>query len=527
MPGSWEGSLALLPGRDTVQVVGVVSGASLAPTVAWATLRATHADGPANVHFLPLVPARDGLWLGYGLDQRTVDRERTVVLVGGGTDAEGEPHSDVYAVDLAGGGDTELVVGDEGPLVADLGEAPWLAGERDNDGWRLRLVPSVVSADGRTRHGAYERLPGESVFRPAGLSATDTPRADITTSDRLARVARGQTCEHDGAPWYAPPGRYAFDDDPTRPVLACEQPIPALASHSILPRQVVAHVLGDGWLWTLSPHGLERWRLTATPGVAPERVAAFTSLAVRPGPKRPVSVLGASERLVALATGERLTVLRADATDAFSIVGELALCDEVKALVSGADEIWAVGRRHVTHLRVGAGGVTVAGTFELLTIEAAADAGSQHGESGDTMNHDLMDTPGIFAHALAPASCGGSASPGDVVSAAAGGATLAIAFERALVTLDLRHPSRLPTLGAVAFEKKLTHVATDGRFTAAHTEGEPSWAAFRSSPRSALDSTAHPPAHAFARQRSYAGRHATRLTGAALHVAVTAAAGAP
>ena len=134
----------------------------------------------------------------------------------------------------------------------------------------------------------------------------------------------------------------------------------------------------------------------------------------------------------------------------------------------------------------------------------------------------MEGAPRIFARRLAPGACGGGGAPGDVVSAAAGDGALAVGFERALVTLDLRSPSRLPTLGAAALDERLTHVARDGRFTYARTVGNPSWLGFRSSPRSALDPTGEPPARPSATPRSYAGSYAARLTGAALHIAWTA-----
>ena len=99
------------------------------------------------------------------------------------------------------------------------------------------------------------------------------------------------------------------------------------------------------------------------------------------------------------------------------------------------------------------------------------------------------------------------------------------------MTLDLREPSRLPTLGSRHFDEKLRAVETDGRFVYLRTrategdaeeDGAGAWRTFRATAASALDPAERAPARAFAKKRQYAGRWAARLTGAALHLALRA-----
>jgi len=186
-------------------------------------------------------------------------------------------------------------------------------------------------------------------------------------------------------------------------------------------------------------------------------------------------------------------------TAGWELSGELDLCDRAVGLFVGPDELWAVGERHITHVRVEEAGLRVVSTFELLL--------------------DSQQTGDVFARRLAPDSCGGSLAPGDVVSAGASGRVLAVGFEHRMVTFDLGKPSRLPTLGSLKLEKRLDEIGTDGGFVYAHAFGGASWQSWRIGPAVAFAPTGNEPAHGFALGRQYTERYSARLTGAALHVA--------
>ncbi|RLB60585.1 MAG: hypothetical protein DRI90_13390, partial [Deltaproteobacteria bacterium] len=250
--GRWEELLALMPHADGVRALGIVSGGIRAPMVGYADLVRGET---AAVHLLAGVPVRAGLWLGYGSDRRG-----SVVLIGGGNDEQGVAHSDVYAVDLSrGGAATRLIADDDG---ASIGPDAWITGERLETGWYLRAVPARPAGENQVRYGAYERLTAlEDGWRPAGLSAIDAPRDDITTVDRSQL---GSSCELEGAPWYAPPGRFVFNEDLSGSVLVCDQAIPDQPPQHRLPRRVRASALLPDALWTLSGSGLEQWDLEAS-----------------------------------------------------------------------------------------------------------------------------------------------------------------------------------------------------------------------------------------------------------------------
>ncbi|MCC6521518.1 MAG: hypothetical protein IT373_02550, partial [Polyangiaceae bacterium] len=505
VPGNWEGSLALVPTVDGVRAVGIVSHGIIDPTVAWATLRE---EGSSDVHLLPHVPVRTGSWLGYGRDG-----ERRVMLIGGGADAQGGAHSDVYAVDLDAGGDTELIAPDDGGAPA-IGADAWVTGERGTRGWTLRVVPARHDSDGSVRYGAYERRTAGRLdlgWRPAGASAHDTPRSDATLAHALEE---GTSCELGDAKWYAPPGTWAYDDDPSHPVLRCEQRRPAAPAVTLLPRQVQAYALGERALWTVSQAGLERWSLS---GAAPAVVQQLpVTLPGKPNARR---VLAASDKLVALARGERLAVY-AESGDSFAALGTLELHDDVVALHVGSSDIWFVGERRIHHARVAGGALALVGSFELVRYEgdvfarrlAAND--DDEDEHGGGHGHDHGGDHGDDDE-------GGEV--GKIVSASAHGPILALALEHDLVTLDLRQPGRLPTFGSRHFDAELDAVATDGRFVYLHLDGdetEGAWHTFRATNRGALEPSGHAPARGFAKQRQYAGRYAARLTGVALHLSV-------
>ncbi|MBI4955058.1 MAG: hypothetical protein HY908_23755 [Myxococcales bacterium] len=495
-----------------MRAVGVMSAGIFDKTAAWASLRE---EGTSDVHFLPFVPVREGLWFGYGRDAG-----RPVVLVGGGSDARGGAHSDVYAVDLDAGGDTVLVAADDGDAGGatgpGIGPHAWVTGSRATSagGWALRVVPARTTADGSVRYAAYERHTGsrrDLGWAAAGGSAHDTPRSDATLAHALEE---GTSCERDGAPWYAAPGTWRYDDDPTHPVLQCAQAVPPSPIVSLLPRQVSAYALGERALWTVSHVGLERWSLE---GGAPQRLQQLPlSLPGKPNARR---TLAASDQLVATSRGARVAVFApsAEGDGTFGALGTLELEDEVVALFAGAKDLWAVGGRRVTHLRVRDGAVTILGIFELVRYEGdlfARRAAQGHDDEDD--DHEHGDGHGEHH---------GDDDLG-IVSASLRGPILAVALEHEIVTLDLREPERLPTFGSRHFDEKVREVATDGRFVYLRTSAdEPDGPGhtFRATTRSALEPAGNDPARSFAKNRSYAGRHAARLTGVALHVAVGSA----
>ncbi len=434
--GRWEQLLGLMPHADGARAIGILSGGLRAPVLGYADLVR---DETAVVHLLSELPVRDGMWLGYGRDRRG-----SAVLIGGGTDEYGQPHSDVYAVDLSHGGGSRLIATDDGTPI---GPDAWVTGERRDQGWYLRAVPARTGDDNVVRHGAYERLTAfEDSWRPAGLSAIDAPRADITTTDR---IRLGSSCELAGAPWVAPPGQLVFGEKLTGPVLVCDQPIPEPPVEHKLPRQVQAYALQADTLWTLSDSGLERWDLGAS--WPPGPVEQLASLAVSPGKGKshPAVALSASDTLVAASLDPTLTIVRRGARG-WQVAGSVDLCDEVVAVHAGHDEVWAVGERHVSHLRVTAEGLHLLSVFELLL----------DGETDD-----------LFARRLDGTACDGPLAPAAAVGAAVDGRVMVIAFPRRIVTLALERPDWLPTIGSITLARTVRQVTTDGGFVYAHTPG--------------------------------------------------------
>jgi hypothetical protein len=483
--GLWKGSLALIPGERDVRVIGTVAGRP-----ARGSLELAVADLAENttgaLRLLPSLPAREGMWFGWGRD-----KDRALVLLGGGVDDRGNGHSDVYALDLDRSGAPELVASDNGE-VEGLGPRSWLEGERLDEGWRLRAVPArPLDGSNAVRYGAYERRPASGDgWRPVGLSATDTPRPDVTTEQRLQFQS---SCELEGAPWYAPPGHWIYGEEPGSAPLECVQAIPGPTAEHHLPRQVIAFALAGGELWTISPAGLERWALGPSGAT---QLQVFAALSTGPSSKKPVAVSATAEA-VAVARGSTLTLLRRDGTG-FTIAGTTELCDDVVALTVAGRDVWAVSARHVTHVRLSDEGPLVADTFDLSLEPSVND---------------------VFARRLEPGTCDGASAPGDVLSASAAGGLLVLGFEHRITAFDLRTAKRLGTIGSVLLPKKLREVDTDGTFVYAHTTGSPAWHAWRVGPRVAFDPVGNAPAHGFGERRQYSTRHAARLTGVALHLA--------